>query len=121
MPKHEDITSALELMRSRFEAYQKSDVDYIIQTTDPQNRDPRERKLIQEWMNQVCFLDLEIVSHEESGNKGRVEFKATFIERAKVPEGTAPSDFAKTQPELVQIHSEKSTFRKQAGLWYFKP
>lgn len=121
MPKHSEITTALDLMKSRFEAYQHGDVDYIIETTDPQNRDPRERKLIQEWMNQVYFLELEIVSHEESGNKGRVEFKATFIERAKVPEGASPADFAKTQPDLVQTHNEKSTFRKQAGLWYFKP
>ena len=121
MSKHEEITSALELMKSRFQAYQDGDVDYIIQTTDPQNRDPRERSLIQGWMKQVYFLDLEIISHEESGNKGRVEFKATFVERAKVPEGSSPSDLAKTEPELVQVHHEKATFRKQAGLWYFKP
>ncbi len=93
-----------ELMRSRYSAFVTKDMNYIFETTDPQTRTQFDMKANEEWAETAQFLKLEVLKSSQEGNKGVVEFKATFK--------------AGSQPE--QVHHEISKFRKQSGTWYFR-
>src|SRR6476469_5493828 len=88
-------SSPEELMRSRYTAFILKDMDYIFKTTDPQTRTEFDMKANQEWAEQAKFLKLEILKASEDGNKGMVEFKATFQVGDQDP----------------QVHHEISKFR----------
>lgn len=93
-----------ELMRSRYSAFATQNLDYVQETTDPQTILNFDMKANEEWARSSKFLKLEILKATDEGNKGIVEFKATFQ-----PTGGEP-----------QVHHEISKFRKQAGQWYFR-
>jgi SEC-C motif-containing protein len=93
------------LMRSRYSAYASLNLDYLDQTTDPQALGEIDNKANKEWANTAEFLDLQIVTATDSGNKGTVEFKTNFKIKGD---------------ETVHTHHELSTFRKQGGRWYFR-
>jgi SEC-C motif-containing protein len=68
----------LTLMRSRYTAYSKTNIEYIQQTmTAPANIDfnPEEAK---EWAASVSWLGLEIVAASQHNDRGSVEFIAHF-------------------------------------------
>lgn len=90
-------------MRSRYSAFAKNQMPYLRDTTDPQSLDKIDEDANQEWSDRAEFKQLEIVKSEENGTKGTVEFKAHYAVDGE--------DF---------IHHEVSTFRKQAGKWFFK-
>lgn len=94
-----------ELMRSRYTAYATRQMQYLVDTTDPQALGEIDHRANQEWAEKTEFIGLEIVKSSEEGNKGTVEFKAQF----KV-----------VGSDEVQTHHEVSTFRKQSGRWYFR-
>ena len=96
-------------MRSRYVAYATKNAAYIIDTTDPQRRHEVSREAVEAWMNEAEFLGLEILKQFDEGNKGLVEFIATYRE-------AGPADVER--PE--RRHHEVSRFRKQAGRWYFR-
>ncbi|WP_347358421.1 YchJ family metal-binding protein [Bdellovibrio sp.] len=95
--------TAEALMRSRYAAFAKNQMQYLRDTTDPQTLDLIDDDANKEWAERAKFLKLEIVSAEEKGTKGTVEFKAFY--------SIDDEEF---------IHHEVSTFRKQAGEWFFK-
>ncbi len=95
--------TAEALMRSRYAAFVKNQMDYLRETTDPQTIDQIDENANREWAERAQFLKLEILKSEESGNKGQVEFKAFY----RIDD----EDF---------VHHELSTFRKQTGEWFFK-
>lgn len=97
-------TTSEQLMRSRYTAFTKKDLDYIAQTTDPQGYSPQDMQANKEWADQVTFTQLEILNSLDEGNKGTVEFKAYF----------------KTQDGAEHVHHELSKFRKKAGTWFFR-
>ena len=97
-------TSPEMLMRSRYTAFSLKKIDYIFNTLDPQARGEFDRQTNIDWAEKSIFTNLEIIKSTMEGNKGIVEFKATF----KDAEG------------VVHIHHEHSKFRKQAGIWYFR-
>lgn len=97
------------LMRSRYSAFVHKDVDYLYETLDPQARHDFDRKATEQWANEADFMGLEILKSSFEGNKGTVEFKATFMMEAVPGEG-----------KKEHIHHELSKFRKQAGIWYFR-
>ena len=90
-------------MRSRYSAFAKNQMEYLRETTDPQTLDKIDEDANQEWADRAKFLRLEIVSASESGTKGTVEFKAFY-----------------SVDDEEYVHHEVSTFRKQAGEWFFK-
>lgn len=96
--------TALALMKSRYSAYAKGNLEYIQNTTDPQAQDPRAFSAAKEWMQSAQFVKLEILLSEENENKAIVEFKAHF-----------------KMGENIQVHHERSKFRKQKGFWYYRP
>lgn len=95
--------TAEELMRSRYSAFVKNDMTYLQQTTDPQTLGSIDEDANREWAERAQFKKLEILSAEEKGTKGVVEFKAFYAIEGE--------DY---------VHHEVSTFRKQAGEWFFK-
>lgn len=96
-------STAEELMRSRYAAFVQNDMAYLQETTDPQTLGSIDEEANKEWAERAQFKKLEIISSEEKGTKGLVEFKAHYAIDGE--------DY---------VHHELSTFRKQAGLWYFK-
>ncbi|MNL11859.1 hypothetical protein D3C87_1327110 [compost metagenome] len=92
-----------ELMRSRYSAFVVKDIDYLAESLDPQNRHDFSRKDTETWANNATFTGLDIIKTEDNGNKGMVEFKAHYTIGAE-----------------AYVHHEVSTFRKQAGQWYYK-
>ncbi len=90
-------------MRSRYSAFAKNEMPYLRETTDPQTLQLVDDEANKEWAERAKFLKLEIISAEEKGTKGVVEFKAFY-----------------TVDDEEYVHHEISTFRKQAGEWFFK-
>lgn len=92
-----------QLMRSRYCAFHEKNLDYVIETTDPQALHEFDRKSTSDWMNGATFTKLEVLKSSTEGNKGIVEFKAHY-----------------RMADQDEIHHEISKFRKQGGVWYFR-
>lgn len=95
--------TAEALMRSRYSAFAKNEMQYLRDTTDPQTLETIDDEANKEWSERAQFLKLEIIHTEEKGTKGAVEFKAAYSVDGE-----------------NYTHHEISTFRKQAGQWFFK-
>ncbi|HET9990518.1 MAG TPA: YchJ family metal-binding protein, partial [Kofleriaceae bacterium] len=57
-------TTALELMRSRYTAYVRGNVDYLLATHAPDRRLGNERREIEGFTRKTLWLGLEIVATE---------------------------------------------------------
>ena len=84
-------------MRSRYTAFCRKDFAYLARTQsapfDQANRD---------WALNARFLGLEVLSADESGDVGRVVFRARFVWQG-----------------VEQVHAEDSSFRRVEGRWVF--
>lgn len=86
------------LMRSRYSAYALHLVNYLWETTHPAKRHLYSKADIKSWATENQWLKLEIVE----ALRDVVEFKAFY------------------QRGLKQfIHHERSTFKKEAGRWFY--
>jgi len=90
-------------MRSRYTAFCRQNVDYLARTHDPETRDAFDRAEAQAWSARARFTGLEILKHSEEGDRGWVEFKASFREDGH-----------------HYVHHEFSEFRRLDGRWYFR-
>ncbi|MBC7742310.1 MAG: YchJ family protein [Bdellovibrionaceae bacterium] len=73
--------TAEKLMRSRYSAYAKADIEYIRKTLAPESRTDFDIKSTREWAQQAQWKGLQILSTELGGpndKKGTVEFTATY-------------------------------------------
>jgi SEC-C motif domain protein len=98
--------SAEALMRSRYSAHVKSEIDYIQDTTQASQRGQVDRKRLASWTRRSEWLGLEIVSTQGGGpedDTGTVEFIARYRDRDKRIN-----------------HHEIATFVQEEGKWYFK-
>lgn len=93
-----------QLMRSRYSAFATRNLDYVIETTDPQVRMEVDPAATRQWMHSADFFKLEVKAASMDGNKGFVEFTAWFRDA-----------------EGEHQHHEKSKFRKQNGQWFYRP
>lgn len=97
--------TAEALLRSRFSAYSRKIVDYIIDTTHPDQKEPDDRKTVEKWSKNTEWQSLEVVKTEAGGvddAEGEVEFKADYTEKGK-----------------RRKHHELAKFKKKDGRWYF--
>jgi SEC-C motif domain protein len=97
--------TALALMRSRYTAYVRGAIDYLVDTHDESTRVGLDRKAIAKWSKQTLWLGLEIVATERGGKSdddGIVE----FIARGS----TLGKPFAQR---------ERSRFRRVDGRWFY--
>jgi SEC-C motif-containing protein len=94
--------TVVQLMRSRFTAYYIGGAgNYLLATWHPANRGGQSAQSLSQ--RTVKWQSLEIIDSSQQGDKGAVEFKATFID-AKGNEGE---------------HHEISTFLRVRGMWYY--
>lgn len=96
--------NAEKLMRSRYCAYVKQNIPYIVQTTLPAQQSLLDQKAMQEWSASTDWVKLEVLNFKEKVSKihAQVEFKAYFNHQNE-----------------MQYHHELSTFTWVDGLWYF--
>jgi len=95
--------TAEALMRSRYSAYVKHAIDYIIGTCI--EGDSMSREGITDWSEKSNWLGLKIISVKNGGtddSKGIVVFEATYERKG-----------------LKNIHSEIAKFAKQEDRWFF--
>jgi SEC-C motif-containing protein len=68
-------------MRSRYTAYNKIKVDYLVETTHPSRRSDFEPSSIREWATENNWIKLEVLSTKNgksTDTQGEVEFRASL-------------------------------------------
>ena len=93
-----------QLMRSRYTAFCKGNIDYLLATHHPSQHRPDDRRLLTETIHEAEWLSLRVLaaSHLPAEDKGTVEFVA----------------FYRSKGIIGQLH-EKSAFVREAGRWYY--
>ena len=99
----QSVLTALALMRSRYSAYALGLVDYIIQTTHPQNEQPLSRETIEQFCATTEFKNLEIFNVEEEPEKSQVTFRASLMSQGQ---------------DISFV--EESLFEKVDGQWLYR-
>ena len=96
--------SAEQLMRSRYSAFAKHEIDYIVKTTALGQQPALDVAAIADWSKSNQWLKLEIVQVKEKidKNHAQVEFKAHYHDGKQ-----------------AQVHHEVSHFVRHDGAWYF--
>ncbi len=97
--------TAEQLMRSRFSAYFFRKVDYLVETTHPDAREPGMREALQKTIHQAnwSFLTILGTAKGEEGDKtGKVEFVAEYY----------------VNGEPFELH-ERSRFKRWKGVWKY--
>ncbi|WP_343329600.1 YchJ family protein [Polaribacter staleyi] len=95
----ESITSAEQLMRSRYSAFVLADIKYLHKSHHSTTRlSKKEYKELEKWTKSVKWVKLEIINSTES----TVRFNAFFLENGNL--------------ESIQ---ENSTFCKENGYWVY--
>lgn len=93
------------LMRSRFTAFVRGDLDHIENTHASEVRDTFNRSAAESTASSVEWVSLAIADTSEGGeddDTGTVEFSARF-----------------KQDGELKVHHEKSNFRRENGRWVY--
>ena len=96
--------TAEKLMRSRYTAFCRGDVDYLIATLHPNKRDSRNKQELTKSVNNTQWLRLTIINTQKgkkSDVTGVVEFEAIY-----------------QVDKPGQLH-ERSRFVKTSGQWFY--
>ena len=94
--------SAVALMRSRYSAYSKDEIDYLTESLHPDHREDHDPAATKRWADNSDWIKLEVVTVDEQGDEGKVEFIATYREKG-----------------LIQSHHEVGEFKRLDGRWYY--
>ena len=100
-----NATTAEALMRARYSAFAKAEIDFLTESLHPAHRHDHDAAATRRWVQNSEWLGLEILSCDAGGEQdeeGMVEFIATFKEKG-----------------VVRRHHERSNFSKKNGRWYF--
>ncbi len=97
--------TAEALMRARYSAYTQGEIDFIVDSHDPETADQVDRDASASWSKKAEWLGLEVVS-TEAGAAGDDRGKVEFIARYRM-EG---ADLA---------HHEHAEFRRHEGSWVY--
>jgi SEC-C motif-containing protein len=97
--------TAEQLMRARYSAYTKTEMDFVFNSTDPANREGYDHDGTRAWAENSEWLGLEIIGTVKGGaddSNGEVEFIARFKENG-----------------ILREHHENALFKRKEGIWYF--
>jgi SEC-C motif-containing protein len=94
--------TAEALMRSRYTAYTKADIDYIERTMKGPALIQFDKNESKTWANEIEWLGLTVIQATQHENRGTVEFVARY----------------KAVHQKHIIH-EKSEFILENGTWYY--
>ena len=95
-------TTPEQLMRSRYSAFAKHKIDYLLQTTHSSIQSSTDKTSLTRWATENHWEKLEIIRFSENESNGVVEFKAYFHTY-----------------DTNEIHHELSEFVKEDGRWYY--
>ena len=96
--------TAEKLMRSRYTAFCRGNIDYLINTLHPDKRDSKDRQELQQSIKNTKWLGLTIIDTQKgkkNDSTGIVEFEAIY-----------------QTDEPKQLH-ERSQFVKTQGQWFY--
>lgn len=99
------IKTAKELMIARYNAYERKDIKFLVETHCEETRGKLDIEGTKKWAETAEWLGLEIISTEagqECDIEGVVEFKARYRENGE-----------------EHTHHEKSKFIKKDNKWYY--
>jgi SEC-C motif domain protein len=105
--------TAEALMRSRYTAYCKSNVDYLIATLHPKSRKKNDRATMAQSMQNTRWIGLKIVKTQKGqiqDRRGVVEFVAQYQ--------PVQSNGLPMMGVVNQLH-ERSRFIKAGGQWFY--
>jgi len=97
--------TAEQLMRARYTAHAKVEVDFLFNSTHPDHRQGYDHAGTRRWAEKADWLDLEIISVSGGGAKdttGEVEFIARFRDKGG-----------------IRSHHERGRFKHEKKSWYF--
>lgn len=109
-PLHDGARAAedpVELLRSRYAAFVKQKVDYVLETTDPEQRARVDREETERWAREAEWLGLE-VREARGGGEGEDEAWIDFCARYR-------------QEDVTIDHVERAHFVRRDGRWWFDP
>lgn len=92
---------ATQLMRSRYCAFVKQDIDYLINTLHPAQRCIDDQQTLQQTCQTTRWLGLKIINTKSHGNEVEVEFVAFYEDKP-----------------IGQLH-ERSRFIYQDDQWFY--
>jgi SEC-C motif-containing protein len=93
------------LMRARYSAYVRGEMDFLFESTHPKHREGYDHKGTREWAESAEWLGLEILETARGGEGesiGEVEFIARFKDKG-----------------VTREHHELASFKREKGNWYF--
>ena len=92
-----------EVMRARYSAYAKVEIDYLVESTESSQRKDLDKQEMRDWAERSKWLGLEIISAPApEGARGEVEFIARYEDH-----------------DTPLEHHELAEFRKIDDEWYF--
>ncbi len=97
--------TAEQLMRSRYSAYAKAELAYLLESTHPNQRSDYDIKGTKRWAEKSEWDGLQVVSTDKGGaedSQGKVEFIAHYRYKGK-----------------RTAHHELAEFLKEDDRWYF--
>jgi len=97
--------TAEQLMRSRYSAYVKQEIPYILTSLHRDHRSDYDEKSSRAWAERAQWHGITILKTISGGPddaEGQVEFTVSYTENG-----------------LRQEHHELSSFKKEEGVWYF--
>lgn len=97
--------TAEQLMRARYSAHVKVDVDFLYNSTHPDYRENYDHKGTKAWAENSEWHGLEILGTTAGGQEdeeGEVEFVARFRDK-----------------EAIRSHHERGKFRRKSEKWLF--
>ena len=100
-----DAATAEELMRSRYVAFTRADINYLMRSHHSKTRPVRERKSIERWAKSVQWMGLVILNTsagQKEDNRGTVAFRAIYVENG-----------------IIHEMHEKSLFERENGKWVY--
>ena len=99
-----EAATAEQLMRSRYSAYVMKEIDYLRRSLHPDHRSDFNEETTRAWAERSAWHKLDILGTAGGGmddHEGTVDFIATFTDNGTKRE-----------------HHERSSFRKESGIWY---
>ncbi len=91
------------LMRSRYAAFVRQEIDYIVSTHHPESREHMDVDAATAWSSQSQWLGLDVLDSTADGDRGTVEFVARYAVDGR-----------------EMSHHELSRFVKIDGHWFYQ-
>ena len=101
-----EAATCLELMRSRYTAFTKANVEYLMHSHHSKTRPVKDRKSIKKWAESVQWMGLKILNTqlgEPTDTIGYVEFLAMYLEDGQMQEIHEKSFFERVNQQWVYV------------------